>query len=104
MTFELQTHPAPAGLASLGQVVDVRELPYGLMRETMAQTDKPGQSAERLLGASLHVDGQPITYAGLQALPGRFAGAISTALEQCLRLHGLMAEPSDDAEPAGPKP
>jgi hypothetical protein len=100
--FELQTQTAPAGLATLGQVVEVRELPYGQMRETMAQSDKPGQSAERLLGASLHIDGQPIGYGGLQALPGRFSGAISNALEQVLRLHGLMVDKEPESDMPAP--
>jgi hypothetical protein len=109
--FELHTEPAPAGLAHLGQVVDVRELPYGQMREAMAASEQPGQSAERLLAASLHVDGQPIGYGPLLALPGRFSGAIAAALEQTLRLHGLArdeapTEPADAPLPdaGGPKP
>jgi hypothetical protein len=68
----------------------------------MSQSDKPGQSAERLLGASLHIDGEPIGYGGLQALPGRFSGAISNALEQVLRLHGLMAEKGAETDTPAP--
>lgn len=100
MTFELQTEPGPAALAPLGDV-QVRELSYGRMREVMGEADKPGQSAERLLAASMWVDGAPIGFDALQALPGRFAGAISEALAQCLRLHGLT--PADDEAPVAPK-
>ena len=96
--FELQRKPAPAGLAALGDV-EVRELGYGAMREAMSATDKPGQSAERLLAASLHVNGEPLGYEALQQLPGRFAGAIAASLEVCLRLHGLTG---GDPETPGP--
>jgi hypothetical protein len=102
MTFQLQTEKAPAGLALLGQYVEIRELSYGAMRETMAASEQPGQSAERLLAASLYVDGQPIGYEALRGLPGRFSGAIADALGQTLRLHGLdrTATPSE-APPGG---
>ena len=100
--YELQREPVPDGLATLGQSVELWELNYGVMRETMAQSEKPGQSAERLLAASLHVDGVPLGYDGLQALPGRFAGAIAAALERVMRMHGLMDDaPKADAD--GPK-
>jgi hypothetical protein len=103
MTFQLQTEPAPAGLAQLGTTVEIRELSYGAMRETMAASDQPGQSAERLLGATLFVDGTAIGYEGLRALPGRFSGAIADALGQTLRVHGLerAAPAADDAAPKG---
>lgn len=100
MGYDLQTEPGPAALAPLGQV-ELRELPYGQMRAVMAASDQPGQSAERLMAASMHVDGQPLGYEALQALPGRFAGGITTALTQCLRMHGLATEPEPAAE--GPK-
>jgi hypothetical protein len=98
--FELQSETAPQGLAALGQFVEIRELPYGVMRETMAASDQPGQSAERLLAAALYVDGQPLGYEGLRALPGRFAGAITAALEQAMRMHGLHRSAAPDPEPA----
>lgn len=97
--FELHTEPAPAGLAPLGTTVEVRELPYGEMREAMAASEQPGQSAERLLGAALHVDGAAYGYDALRALPGRFAGAIAEALQQCLRMHGLSTPDADDDGP-----
>lgn len=107
--FQLQTEAAPSGLAPLGQVVEIRELPYGPMRDVMQASEGPGQSAERLLGASLHVDGAPVGYEGVRALPGRFSSAIGDALQQCLRMHGLVttvvaeAEAPADADDAGPK-
>lgn len=89
MAFELQTRPVPDGLAAIGASVELRELPYGKMRAAMVAAEKASESADRLLSASLHVDGAPIGFDALQALPGRFAGAISKALEQCLEMHGL---------------
>ncbi|HXD04886.1 MAG TPA: hypothetical protein VN680_02475 [Burkholderiaceae bacterium] len=102
--FELHTEPAPPGLAPLGQVVELRELAYGPMREAMSNTTGPGQSAERLLGASLHVDGAPYGYDALRGLPGRFSQAIANALEQTLRMHGLevtVEAPTPPAEGVG---
>ena len=99
MSFDLQTEPGPAALAPLG-AVEIRELPYGEMRAAMGAGDKPGQSAERLLAASMRVDGAPLSFDALQALPGRFAGGIAAALGQCLRMHGL-ATTEDDESPKG---
>jgi len=96
--FELQSAPAPAALAPLGQVVQIRELSYGAMREAMQASQEPGQSAERLLGASLYVDGNAYGFDAVRALPGRFSSAIGEALETCLRLHGLV--PAADADEA----
>jgi hypothetical protein len=97
--FSLITEPAPAALAMLGQAVELRELDYGHMRDVMTQAEAPGESAERLLGACLYVDGQPIGYEGLRGVPGRYAGAIATALHRCLVMHGLTAEATDDDDP-----
>jgi hypothetical protein len=96
MRFELQTEPAPAGLTPLGQVVELRELPYGELRETLGAGES-GTGLERVLGASLHVDGVPLGYEGLRALPGRFSGAVAIALERVGRMHGLLGAP--EAEP-----
>ena len=95
--FELRTESAPAGLAPLGGVVEIRELSYGAMRESMAASAQAGQSAERLLGDCLFVDGKAIGFDALRALPGRFSGAIAEALEQTMRMHGLerAAKPSE---------
>jgi hypothetical protein len=98
MTFELRNEPGPPGLAGLGERVELVELPYGQMREAMAAGDKPGQSADRLLSVALHVDGQPVGYDALLALPGRFSGGIAAALEQCLRMHGLADAAGPDAD------
>ena len=87
--FELHIEPAPAELAPLGAVVEIRELSYGEMRAQMAASSEPGQAAERLLGASLFVDGVPYGFDALRALPGRFSGAIADALVQTMRVHGL---------------
>lgn len=100
MGFELQTHPAPEALAVLGQVVELRELPYGQMRDAMAAAEKPKESADRLLAACLHVDGVPLGYEALQALPGRLSGAIARALEDALRIHGLGSDKGGDAPKA----
>lgn len=97
--FELRTEPAPQGLASLGQVVELHELCYGAMRDAMA-AGVGAESADRLLAASLHVDGEPVGYDALQALPGRFAGSIARALEQTLRLHGLGQQGQDEGDDA----
>ena len=98
--FELRTEPAPAGLAPLGGVVEIRELTYGGMRATMAASVEPGESAERLLGSSLFVDGAALGFEALRALPGRFSGAISEALAQTMRVHGLERAIAPSAEPA----
>jgi hypothetical protein len=81
--FELHYEPAPAGLASLGSVVEIRELPFGQLMDLLA---KGGQ---HLLGASLHVDGVPIGVDALQALPGRFAASLVEAQGVMKRLHDL---------------
>lgn len=95
--FELQTCPAPQALGVLGADVTLRELPYGALRAAMAAAERPRESAERLLAASLHVDGAPIGFDALQGLPGRLAGGISQALQICMRLHGLARdEPGDE--------
>ena len=99
--FELITEPAPAGLAQLGTVVEIRELSYGAMRETMAASEQPGQSAERLLAASLFVDGKPYGYEALRALPGRFSGFIAEALGQTMRVHGLERAKEPETPPPG---
>jgi hypothetical protein len=107
MQFELQTRAAPAGLAILGGLVELREVPYGTVREAMAAGGKVGKSAEGLLAASLHVDGQPIGLAALLGLPGRFAGPIAKALAIVIELHGLQSDEPDEPEnpaPADPPP
>jgi len=101
MSYELQAEPVSGKLAALGGVVELRELPYGVMREVMASGDKPGQSADRLLGAALHVDGVPLGYEALEALPGRFSGAIAGALQRCMVMHGLTDDEADDESPKG---
>jgi hypothetical protein len=99
MTFALQT--APAVLGVLGASVEIRELSYGAMRETMEASEKPGQSAERLLAASLFIDGVPLGYEALRALPGRFSGAIADALSQTMRMHGLQRAATPPEQPDG---
>jgi hypothetical protein len=83
MTFQLQTQPAPAGLAGLGSVVELRELPFGTLMEQMAK------GGHHLLGASLHVDGVPIGAEALHALPGRFAAPLVEAQGLMKRMHDL---------------
>jgi hypothetical protein len=94
--FELQTIPAPAGLAPLGSSVELRELSYGAVRRAMAEGEGR-RASEALLAASLHVDGAPLTLDTLDALPGRFSSAIGQALGQTLALHGMGAASEDDA-------
>jgi hypothetical protein len=99
--FQLITETAPAGLAQLGAVVEIRELSYGAMRDTMSASEQPGQSAERLLADSLFVDGVPIGFQALRALPGRFSGAIAEALGQTMRVHGLERAQAPATDAAG---
>ena len=102
--YELQTLPAPDKLAPLGQAVELRELPFGEMREAMGAAERPEERGFYLLAASLHVDGQPLGYEELQALPGRFSGGLTQALALVVRMHGLGGEDEPDEGPAGPKP
>jgi hypothetical protein len=105
MEFELRVMPAPAIFACLGGVVELREVPYGMARQALNAGGKRGYSAEGLLAVSLHVDGAPIGLDALLALPGRFTGHISKAMQAAVDLHGLEvdAEPAP-AAPADPAP
>jgi hypothetical protein len=97
MGFGLRTIPAPAGLLDLGEVVEIREVPYGRAREIMALPG-PLSGPERLLAHALHIDGQPLTIARLMdELPGRYLAAVGEALRVLGELQGL--KPADD-EPA----
>jgi hypothetical protein len=103
LTFELQREPCP-GLADLGDEVELRELSYGALRRAMAQASETSGVGDAVLAASLHVDGEPLGLAGLDALPGRLSMAIANALTRCLELHGLTsAKPraADDAQDEG---
>lgn len=102
--FELQTVPAPAGLAALGARVELRELSYGALRRAMQAAASQGQAGEALLAACLYVDGEPLGLEALQALPGRFAGAIARALERALELHGMTSGAADAANDAAAVP
>ncbi len=100
--FELQTVPAPAGLAALGERVELRELSYGALRAAMQSAVVRGQAGEALLAASLHVDGEPLGLEALEALPGRFAGAIARALQRTLELHGMSLDAANEADAEAP--
>jgi hypothetical protein len=95
--FELQTVDPVPGLEPLGARVQLRELSYGAMRAAMTSAPDGARAGEALLGASLMVDGAPLGLAALDALPGRFAGAITRALAHCLALHGLGPPTPGDA-------
>ena len=83
MGFELLIQPAPAGLAGLGTVVELRELPMGQLTEALA---KGGRS---ILAASLHIDGVPVGAEALAALPGRFSASLAEAEVVLRRMHDL---------------
>jgi len=100
--FELQTIPAPPGLAPLGTRVELRELSYGDLRRAMAAAPDSTHAGEALLAASLHVDGEPYTLDDLEALPGRFSGAIARALGQVLELHGMASAAANDDDADAP--
>jgi len=102
MGFGLRTIPAPAGLLDLGEVVEIREVPYGRAREIMALPG-PLSGPERLLAHALHIDGQPLTIARLMdELPGRYLAAVGEALRVLVELQGLKPadEPAADPAPA----
>lgn len=94
--YDKQTIPQTGPLADfLGGVVELRELSYGGVRDAMANAARPGDSAEQLLGGSLHVDGVPLGVDKLRELPGRLTGEVGRLLQACLTLHGMGPEPSE---------
>ena len=97
--FELQIVDPVPGLERLGDQVQLRELCYGDLRRAMSEANGVGRAGEALLARSLWVDGAPIGLEALDALPGRFAGAIARAMERCLMLHGMgpPAAPDESA-------
>ena len=58
--FELHTETAPAGLAALGQVVELREQACGVVDKAIAEAQAPGEIVTRVLGITLYVDGAPL--------------------------------------------
>lgn len=95
-TYELHREPVP-GLADLGARVELREVSYGAVKRAMGAAPE-GLVGEALLGAALHVDGEPLGLEGLLELPGRFSSAIAEALARCLEVHGLRrGAPGEDA-------
>jgi hypothetical protein len=100
MAFELQRKPMPARLAEAfeGATAELRELDYGELTEAMQAGGTQKRATESLLGASLHVDGGPVGLERVLRAPGRFAGAISDAVAEVIRLHGLVRADAD-AEP-----
>jgi hypothetical protein len=104
MTYELQVRAVPQPLAGAcgGTVVELRELTYGQMRAAMRHGGEQELASEALLGAALHVDGEPLGLEGLLNLPGRFAGDVAKVMRQCHVMHGLMPEepaPEGDETP-----
>jgi hypothetical protein len=81
--FTLRIEPAPGGLATLGQLVELRELPLGQLTEAMAK------GGHHIFAAALHIDGVPIGVDGMQALPGRFAADVAEAEVTLRRMHDL---------------
>ena len=100
MEFDPRVIPAPEGLAMLGTVVELRELPYGLMRQAIAKGYKVQATNEGLLAESLHIDGKPLGLERLMALPGRLAGPIGKALEAVIKLHDLKDDETAPDDPA----
>jgi len=97
--FELQTIDPVPGLEELGTRVELRELPYRAVRAALAAGRAAERSTEALFAASLHVDGMPLGLDGLDALAGRYTGAVQRAMERCLGMHGLLPPAADEAEP-----
>lgn len=92
--YDLQVIPQSGALADfLGGRVELRELSYGGVRDAMATAARAGDSAEQLLGESLHIAGIPIGVEKLRTLPGRHTGEVGRLLGACLALHGMGAEP-----------
>jgi hypothetical protein len=99
--YELRIEPAPAGLASLGQVVEVRELMAYEMREALLPNKEQPDQRDRLIGAALHVDGVRLGYEAARTLPGRYTMALGEVFAQVMTMHGLTSEAVPDA--TGPK-
>ncbi len=101
--FELLIEPAPAALAPLGEVVELRELSYGEMRAAMRSAPDPAEVGEAVLAAALFVDGEPLgTLDALHNVPGRFSGGIAQALQRVLAMHGLRSSAPDEDTPPDP--
>ena len=98
--FELQTIPAPAGLAPLGAIVEIREIKHSAVQAALSAGAKIGRPSDGLLAATLFVDGAAIGLDGLGELPGRFYGAFSEALALTIKLHGMRV----DGDAASPPP
>lgn len=96
--FELRIVPLPR-LAELGESVELRELSYGELRRVMQEASGK-RAGESLLGATLCVNGTPIGLEALDALPGRFAGALGAALQECLGLYGMAPPPEPSEAPS----
>ena len=100
MGLQLLTFPAPAGLLDLGTVVEMREVPYGRVRELMAGPG-PLSGPERLFAEVLHIDGQPLGIDRLMTqLPGRYMRAVSDGLAMVVRMHDLQLAQPEGGEPA----
>jgi hypothetical protein len=102
MGFDLQTLPAPSGFADLGASVEIRELPYGRVRELMK-----GNGAltghECLFAESLFIDGLALGVEGLRdRLPGRYFRHVPPYLQHLDRFYGLgMIEQPDEVPATG---
>jgi hypothetical protein len=99
MGFDLHIRPAPAGLADLGTLVELREVPYGRMRELMSGPG-PLSGPERLLAEVLHIDGQPLGIDRLQnSLPSRYTRAVRDSLALILKMHDIDDRPEKPEAP-----
>jgi hypothetical protein len=102
--FELQTLEAPAGLLTLGDEVEIREIPVGRVIEIQGQAQSK-DLLYALLAASLYIDGEPLgTREALLELPGRFTVGIFDGIAICMRLYMLRPKTEgDDAEEGAPE-
>lgn len=76
---------------AFGGEVELVEVPYRQARESMRK-GAPEFTSEGLLGATLHVDGEPIGLDALLAMPGRFCALIAEGVSLAIRMHGLGVE------------
>lgn len=102
--FELQTRPAPAALAVLGAVVELREIDYAATLDAMfavSTSTRKARPIDGLLAACLFVDGKPIGLEALLALPGRFTRSIQQAGDMIGEMHSTDTDRAEvEAEAA----
>jgi hypothetical protein len=97
--YALEQLPVPGNLGELGDAVEIREVPYGVVRRAMSSD----RASETLLLECLIVDGVHLTLDELDALPGRYTGALLQAQESIFHAHSL-AVAGEIAKPAAAAP